>query len=89
MARTAIETTDSATPSRIKRVVIRRPAGNKDIGVPLGFNDTFNVYPFDVPVEMPAEMVDYFRAQEVAQVFPDAEGQPVISYTAQFNIVDA
>ena len=91
MARTPNEVTitDTQEPTRIKRVIIQRPAGNKDIGQPLGFNDVFNVYPFDTPVEMPAEMVDFFRAQKIAQCFPGEDGQPVITYINQFHIVDA
>lgn len=91
MARTPSDITETTEPQvvRTKRVIIQRPAGNKDIGLLLGFNDTSAMYPFDKPVEMPADMVDYFRAQKVATPFPGENSEPVITYTNQFHIIDA
>ena len=91
MARTPSDITDITEPQvvRTKRVIIQRPAGNKDIGLLLGFNDTSAMYPFDTPVTMPADMVDYFRDQKVATPFPGENSEPVITYTNQFHIIDA
>lgn len=83
---------DAATevePVRTKRVVIQRPATNKDLGLYLGFNGTSAVYPFDTPIALPAEMVDYFRNQREAVVTPGEDGQPVVSYVNKFSIMDA
>ena len=74
---------------RTKRVIIQRPADNRDIGIYLGFNSVGSVYPFDVPVELPADMVDYFRAQKVANAYPGEDGKPVISYVTMLHISDA
>ena len=79
----------AAEVARTKRVIIQRPADNRDIGIYLGFNSTGAVYPFDSPVEMPADMVDYFRAQRIANAYPGEDGKPVISYVAMLNIIDA
>ena len=76
-------------PVRTKTVIIQRPAGNQDIGQFLGFNSVSGVFPFDTPVTMPADMVDYFRAQKVATPFPGENSEPVITYTNQFHIIDA
>lgn len=91
MARTPSDITETTEQQvvRTKRVIIQRPAGNKDIGLLLGFNDTSAMYPFDTPVTMPADMVDYFRAQKVATPFPGENSEPVITYTNQFHIIDA
>ena len=91
MARTPSDITETTEPQvvRTKRVIIQRPAGNKDIGLLRGFNDTSAMYPFDTPVTMPADMVDYFRAQKVATPFPGENSEPVITYTNQFHIIDA
>ena len=91
MARTPSDITETTEPQvvRTKRVIIQRPAGNKDIGLLLGFNDTSAMYPFDTPVTMPADMEDYFRAQKVATPFPGENSEPVITYTNQFHIIDA
>lgn len=91
MARTPSDITETTEPQvvRTKCVIIQRPAGNKDIGLLLGFNDTSAMYPFDTPVTMPADMVDYFRAQKVATPFPGENSEPVITYTNQFHIIDA
>ena len=91
MARTPSDITETTEPQvvRTKRVIIQRPAGNKDIGLLLGFNDTSAMYPFDTPVTMPADMVDYFRAQKVVETNPGPDGSPVFSYVNQFHIIDA
>ena len=47
------------------------------------------MFPFDKPVEMPADMVDYFRAQKVVETNPGPDGSPVFSYVNQFHIIDA
>lgn len=77
------------TAVKTKRVIIQRPADNKDIAIPLGFNDTFGFYPFDVPVTMPAEMVTYWRAQKEAVTMPGEDGKPITSYVNKLNIIDA
>ena len=86
---TAVDTVELQEPVRTKTVIIQRPAGNKDIGLLLGFNDTSAMYPFDTPVTMPADMVDYFRAQKVVETNPGPDGSPVFSYVNQFHIIDA
>ena len=86
---TAVDTVELQEPVRTKTIIIQRPAGNKDMGILLGLNDTSAMYPFDTPVTMPADMVEYFRAQKVATPFPGEDGHPVITYTNQFHIVDA
>lgn len=55
----------------------------------LGLNDFCQYIPFDQPVELPAEVVDYFRAEKVVNYFAGQDGQPVASYSAKFNILDA
>lgn len=77
------------TAVKTKRVIIQRPADNKDIAIPLGFNDTFGFYPFDVPVTMPAEMVAYWRAQKEAVTMPGEDGKPITTYVSKLNIMDA
>ena len=91
MARTPSDITETTEPQvvRTKRVIIQRPAGNQDIGQFLGFNSVSGVFPFDKPVEMPADMVDYFRAQKVVETNPGPDGSPVFSYVNQFHIIDA
>ena len=97
MARTA-STTETETnvveaavqePVRTKRVLIQRPAGNQDIGQYLGFNEVSGVYSFDTPIEMPSDMVDFFRSQKVVETNPGPDGKPVFSYVNQFHIIDA
>lgn len=83
----AAETTPEAPA--IKWVSIQRPPGNTEIGIYLGFNSISGVYPFDVPVRMPADMVAYYRNQKEAQAFPGPDGLPVITYANQFTILDA
>ena len=92
--RTKTETADVAVtaeqaPARTKRVIFQRPAGNRDLGTMLGLNDFCQYIPFDQPVELPAEVVDYFRAEKVVNYFAGQDGQPVASYSAKFNILDA
>lgn len=93
MARTSPDTsvTETQEPqvSRFKRVIIQRPAGNQDVGQYLGFNDVSGVYPYDTPIELPADMVDFFRQQKVAQSYPDENGMPITTYVNQFHIIDA
>lgn len=76
-------------PARTKRVIFQRPAGNQDLGTMLGLNDFCQYIPFDQPIELPAEVVDYFRAEKVVNYFAGQDGQPVASYSAKFNILDA
>lgn len=89
--RTPAETTETQAPDvvRTKRVIIQRPPGDKDVGCYLGFNEVSGVYPYGVPIELPADMVEYYRSQQMAQAFPDENGTPVITYVNMFNIVDA
>lgn len=92
--RTKTETADVAVtaeqaPARTKRVIFQRPAGNRDLGTMLGLNDFCQYIPFDQPVELPAEVVDYFRAEKVVNHYAGPDGQPVASYSAKFNILDA
>lgn len=94
MARTPAETTVETTveleaPVRTKKVIIQRPSGNQDLGQYLGFNDVSGVFPFDTPIELPADMVDFFRSQKTVEHHPGPDGQPVYSYTNQFHIIDA
>lgn len=72
-----------------KRVIIQRPSGNTDSHIFLGFNSFEGHFKFDEVVELPAAMVDYFRAQKRPEFFPDEEGRPKVSYVASYNIVDA
>ncbi len=51
----AVVDSAAAEVVRTKRVIIQRPADNRDIGIYLGFNSVGSVYPFDVPVELPAD----------------------------------
>ena len=55
----------------------------------LGLNDFCQYIPFDKEVELPAEVVDYFRAEKVVNYFAGQDGKPVASYSAKFNILDA
>lgn len=92
--RTKTETADVAVtaeqaPARTKRVIFQRPAGNRDLGTMLGLNDFCQYIPFDQPVELPAEVVDYFRAEKVVNHYAGPDGPPVASYSAKFNILDA
>lgn len=95
--KTAAEQTDATdgvapaeqAPARTKRVIFQRPAGNQDLGTMLGLNDFCQYIPFDKEVELPAEVVDYFRAEKVVNYFAGQDGQPVASYSAKFNILDA
>lgn len=80
---------DVVEPTRTRKVVIQRPAGNSDIGQSLGFNGISGVYPFDTPVDLPADMVDFFRAQRQVEFRAGEDGKPVASYYNLFNIVDA
>lgn len=74
---------------RTKRVVIHRPADNKDKGIHLGFN-THRLYAeFGAPVDAPAELVDYFRRQMQAVVSADDKGQPVVTHMPFLMIQDA
>ena len=82
-------TVELAAPARTKRVIIQRPAGSQDIGQYLGFNDVSGVYPFDTPVELPADMVDFFRSQKIVETHPGPDGKPVFTYANQFHIIDA
>lgn len=75
--------------SRFKRVIIQRPAGNTDSHIFLGFNSFENHFPFDTPVELPAEMVDYLRTQRRAEFHPSDTGGVVVSHVNVVNIVDA
>lgn len=93
---TDANTTDSAADAAVteqavqmRRVIIQRPADNKDIAIPLGFNGTFSFYPFDVPVSMPADMVAFWRTQKEAVTTPGEDGKPVTTYVNKLNITDA
>lgn len=83
------ETAPTAGVARTKRVIFQRPAGNKDLGTMLGLNDFCQYIPFDQPIELPAEVVDYYRAEKIVNYYPGEDGQPVASYSAKFNILDA
>lgn len=81
---------DEAKPvSRTRRVIIQRPAGNTDSHIFLGFNGFEGYFEFDKPAELPADMVDYLRAQRKAEFHPNEQGAPVVSYVNVLNIVDA
>ena len=93
MARTAqaqdeLEAT-VAPIARTKRVIIQRPYGNTDTHIHLGFNAFEGHFPFDEPVELPADMVDYFRTQKRAEFRADESGRPVSSRTNLLAIMDA
>ena len=75
--------------SRTKRVIFQRPAGNKDLGIMLGFNEFCQYIPFDQPLDLPADVVDYFRAEKIVSHYPGETGTPVETYSAKFNILDA
>lgn len=75
--------------TRFKRVVIQRPSGNSDTHIFLGFNSFEGHFEFDKPVELPAELVDYYRSQKRAEFHPDENGRPVVSYVSAYNIADA
>ncbi len=83
--------TPAADPivTRTKRVILQRPAGNQDLGTMIGFNEFCQYLPFDQPIELPAEVVDYMRQQRVVNYYADAEGRPTASYSAKFNLLDA
>lgn len=96
MARGQSTSTDVATAEpqvgevgRFKRVIIQRPAGNTDTHIFLGFNSFENHFPFDKPVELPADMVEYYRSQKRPEFYPDETGRPMISYVAAYSIIDA
>ncbi len=74
---------------RFKRVIIQRPVGNTDSHIFLGFNSFEGHFQFDKPVELPADMVDYYRSQRKPEFYPDEQGNPKISYVAAYNIIDA
>lgn len=75
--------------ARTKRVILQRPAGNQDLGTMIGFNEFCQYLPFDVVIELPAEVVDYMRQQRVVNYYPGNDGQPTASYSAKFNLLDA
>jgi len=93
MARTAANTEvavqEEPGVTRFKRVVIQRPSGNTDSHIYLGFNSFEGHFEFDKPVDVPADMVDYYRAQKKAEFHPDESGRPVVSYINAYNIIDA
>lgn len=94
MARTAntdVQAVEEATPgvTRFKRVVIQRPSGNTDSHMFLGFNSYEGHFEFDKPIELPADLVDYYRAQKKAEFHPDENGRPIVSYINAYSIVDA
>lgn len=79
-----------ATPvASTKRVIIQRPSGNTDSHIFLGFNSFEGHFEFDKPVDLPAAMVDYYRAQRTPEFRPNGDGSPVVSYVNSYNIVDA
>lgn len=80
---------DEPTVGRFKKVIIQRPYGNSDSHIFLGFNSFEGYFEFDKVVELPADMVDYYRSQRKADFHPDESGRPVVSYIAAYNIVDA
>ena len=82
-------TVEEAAVIRTKKVIVQRPSNNRDMGMYLSLNGQGGVYPFDTPVEMPADMVDYFREQKVAQFHAGEDGAPVTTYINQFHIIDA
>jgi hypothetical protein len=94
MARTAADKSEVVVQeepgvTRFKRVVIQRPSGNTDSHIYLGFNSFEGHFEFDKPVDIPADMVDYYRAQKKAEFHPDESGRPVVSYINAYNIIDA
>lgn len=96
MARTANTNTEvqEAAPEaveagRFKRVIVNRPFGNTDSHIFLGFNGFEGHIEFDKPVDLPADMVDYYRSQKRPEFHPDENGRPVVSYSAAYNIMDA
>ena len=81
-----------ATPApvaRTKRVIVQRPYGNTDSHIHLGFNAFEGIFPFDEPIELPADMVDYFRTQKRAEFFANESGSPSVSRSNLLNIMDA
>jgi hypothetical protein len=79
-----------ATPvSRTRRVIIQRPYGNTDTHIHLGFNSYEAYVPFDEPVDLPADMVDYLRQQKRAEFHANEAGAPVASRSSLLAIVDA
>lgn len=89
MARTASEATVEPGVTRFKRVVIQRPSGNTDSHIFLGFNSFEGHFEFDKPIELPAEMVDYYRSQRKAEFHPSESGSPMVSYVNAYNLMDA
>lgn len=75
--------------TRFKTVIIQRPSGNNDSHIYMGFNSFEGHFPFDKPVELPADMVDYYRAQKQAEFRPGEDGRPMVSFVNTFSIVDA
>ena len=78
-----------APVARTKRVIIQRPYGNTDTHIHLGFNSFEGHFPFDEPIELPADMVDYFRTQKRAEFHADERGNPVSSRSNLLAIMDA
>ena len=75
--------------SRTKTVIVRRPQGNKDEGILLGFNNDKTYFTFDKPTDAAAELVDYYRKQMVSEVTADPAGQPVVTQYPFLTISDA
>jgi hypothetical protein len=88
-ANTEVAVQEEPQVTRFKRVVIQRPSGNTDSHIFLGFNSYEGHFEFDKPIELPADMVDYYRSQKRAEFRPDDSGRPVVSHINAYNIIDA
>lgn len=92
MARTAateVEVQEDNKVSRTKRVIIQRPTGNTDSHIFLGFNSFEGHFPFDEPVDLPSDMVDYLRSQRKVEFHATESGGVGANRVNVLNLVDA
>lgn len=88
-AATEVEVQEDNKVSRIKRVIIQRPAGNTDSHQFLAFNDFEGHFPYDEPVELPSNLVDYIRSQRKPEFHPTEKGDVGVNRVNVLNLVDA
>jgi hypothetical protein len=76
-------------PAKFQRVIIQRPYGEIGSHIFIGFNDYERQVAYDVPIDLPVEVVNHLRSLRAVEHRADDTGRVMASYSNMLSVVDA
>lgn len=73
----------------VKKVIVQRSAGESDSHAFIGYNDFTRQIQYDMPIELPVEVIAHLRSCRRVEYRADDKGRPTPSYSAAYNVIDA